>query len=132
MGSPTDWLYFAREDLRVAELTLSNEIYNQVCFHSQQCCEKALKAWLAHQGIESPRKHQLSVLLALSTIDIFAELGGDIVRLDRFYIPTRYPDVLAGSLPEGLPNKANAEEAIDTARKVLHRVEQHISTQPSR
>ncbi len=37
------WLYFAYEDLRVAELVWGQAIYNQVCFHAQQCIEKALK-----------------------------------------------------------------------------------------
>jgi len=38
------WLTFAQEDLKVAELVLEESIYNQVCFHSQQAGEKALKA----------------------------------------------------------------------------------------
>ncbi|MBC8497034.1 MAG: HEPN domain-containing protein [Anaerolineales bacterium] len=44
MSEATDWLFFAQEDLRVVDLTFSAEIYHQVCFHSQQCCEKAIKA----------------------------------------------------------------------------------------
>jgi HEPN domain-containing protein len=40
------WLAFAREDLRMAELALAEDIYNQVCFHAQQCVEKAIKGWL--------------------------------------------------------------------------------------
>ena len=31
------WINFASEDLRMAELALNEGIYNQVCFHSQQC-----------------------------------------------------------------------------------------------
>ena len=37
------WLIFAHQDLRMAELALDEGIYNQVCFHSQQCVEKAIK-----------------------------------------------------------------------------------------
>ena len=44
------WLYFAYEDLRVAELVWGQAIYNQVCFHAQQCIEKALKGLLVAQG----------------------------------------------------------------------------------
>jgi HEPN domain-containing protein len=50
MNGANDWLAFAAEDLQVAELTLTSDLYNQVCFHAQQCTEKALKAWLVHQG----------------------------------------------------------------------------------
>ncbi len=38
------WLQFAAEDLQMAELAMREAIYNQVCFHSQQCAEKAIKA----------------------------------------------------------------------------------------
>jgi hypothetical protein len=33
------WLEFARQDLQMAELAMNESIYNQVCFHSQQCVE---------------------------------------------------------------------------------------------
>jgi HEPN domain-containing protein len=38
------WFEFARQDLQMAELALHEGIYNQVCFHSQQCVENQLKA----------------------------------------------------------------------------------------
>lgn len=38
------WLTFAREDLRMAELAMAETLWNQVCFHVQQCVEKILKA----------------------------------------------------------------------------------------
>jgi HEPN domain-containing protein len=44
------WLAFAREDLRIAELAMNEGLYNQVCFHAEQCVEKVLKAWLAKKG----------------------------------------------------------------------------------
>ena len=37
------WLEFAREDVQMAELALDADVYNQVCFHAQQCVEKCLK-----------------------------------------------------------------------------------------
>jgi len=43
MNEGSNWLMFAREDLRVAELAMQDRLYNQVCFHSQQCVEKSLK-----------------------------------------------------------------------------------------
>jgi HEPN domain-containing protein len=42
----------------------------------------------------------------------------DILTLDRFYIPTRYPDALPGALSEGLPTEADATEALAIARQV--------------
>jgi HEPN domain-containing protein len=43
--------------------------------------------------------------------------------LDRFYIPTRYPDALPGTLPEGFPGRRDAQEALDVAKQTLERVE---------
>lgn len=41
---------------------------------------------------------------------------------NRFYIPTRYPDALPGSLEDGLPEKEDAQEAFDLAKRVLETI----------
>ena len=112
------WLRFAEEDLQMAQLAASQKIYNQVCFHSQRSVEKALKALLVEQGQSPPRTHRLGDLLTLLDNEPFTS-NLEIQLLDRFYIPTRYPDALPGSLPEGLPGKKDAEEAYATARDTL-------------
>ena len=112
------WLRFAEEDLQMAQLAASQKIYNQVCFHSQESVEKALKALLVEQGQSPPRTHRLGDLLTLLDNEPFTS-NLEIQLLDRFYIPTRYPDALPGSLPEGLPGKKDAEEAYATARDTL-------------
>jgi HEPN domain-containing protein len=116
------WLAFAREDLRVAEIMMPEGIYNQVCFHAQQCVEKALKSVLVRQGQAPPRTHSITDLLNLVPQSLLADLRDDLGRLDDFYIPTRYPDALPGTLPEGLPGKIEAEEALGLARSVLERL----------
>ncbi|MFZ0929780.1 MAG: HEPN domain-containing protein [Syntrophobacteraceae bacterium] len=117
-GESERWLQIAAEDLKMAELAIRECIYNQVCFHSQQSAEKAVKALLLLQGQVVPRTHLLGDLLRLLEPDPFsASLG--IQLLDRFYLPTRYPDALPGSLPEGLPNHEDAFEALAVARQVL-------------
>ncbi len=116
------WLAFARQDLRMAELALEEGIYNQVCFHSQQCVEKAIKGWLEQQGQTPPRTHRMADLLALLPTRLLGELNDALGLLDRFYIPTRYPDALPGTLPEGLPGERDAREALDMARQALELV----------
>jgi len=116
------WLAFAREDLRMAELALAESIFNQVCFHAQQCVEKAIKGWLEQQGQAPPRTHRMADLLALLPYDLMGELSDELRLLDRFYIPTRYPDALPGMLPGGMPTQRDAEEALDLARSALWRV----------
>jgi len=39
--------------------------------------------------------------------------------MDAFYLPSRYPDALPGSLPDGNPTAAQAREALRLARKTL-------------
>jgi len=110
------WLMFAGQDFRMAELAMAEGLYNQVCFHHQQCAEKAIKGLLAHQGRTPPRTHLLGNLLTLLAANpLMTRL--DIQLLDRFYIPTRYPDALPGNLPEGLPNHDDATEALTVARQ---------------
>ena len=119
------WLEFARQDLRVAELALSEGIYNQTCFHAQQCAEKCLKACLAAQGELLPRTHLIVDLISRLPETIRSMLGSledDLSALDQFYIPTRYPDALPGILPDGLPDRSHAETSLTVARRCYEAV----------
>lgn len=132
-GEYDRWLVFAHEDFRMAELALQEEIFNQACFHSQQAAEKALKGLIMLQGGAPPRTHRLIDLLSLVMSASLAEFSTDIQLLDRFYIPTRYPDALPGSLPDSMPIRDDAEEAMATARRVLEAVESarnDVNTKP--
>lgn len=104
------WLAFAREDLRMAELAMAEALWNQVCFHAQQCVEKILKAWLVDRGETPPRTHKLVDLVAVLGDARLVGRADEVRGLDRFYIPTRYPDVLPGALPEGLPSEEKPGE----------------------
>jgi len=120
------WIKFSEEDLRMAELALKEKIYNQVCFHSQQCIEKALKGFINYKGRVHPQTHKLADLLSYVSPSPFDNLRSDILIIDRFYTPARYPDVLPGSLPEGLPTEKDAKEAIEIARFVLKKAKEEI------
>ena len=122
------WLAFAQEDLRVAELVWEQEIYNQVCFHAQQCVEKALKGLLVAQGELPPRTHAITDLLGLLPLDWFAEDRDALMALDDFYIPTRYPDALPGALPDGLPGKEQAKEALVTAQDAWKAIQKRLDS----
>ena len=121
------WFFFAREDLRMAELALKEGMYNQVCFHAQQCVEKVLKGFITYKGDIHPQTHKLADLLSPLSPSPFDTLRDQIIILDRFYIPTRYPDALPGSLAEGLPSAQDAKEALESARMVLKRVEGELT-----
>lgn len=116
------WLHFSRQDLQMANLALREGIYNQACFHCQQCVEKCLKGILADQGKTPPRTHSIVDIVGLLPPGYLTDLREALSQLDIYYIPTRYPDALPGSLAEGLPSKEDATEAIETARALLSEI----------
>lgn len=121
MSEAARWLERAGEDLRTADVLLGVGIWNQVCFHSQQCVEKSLKAILIVENAIYPRSHNLPQLLAMLDRDKYQALFkiADAIRvLDRFYMSARYPDVIPGALPDGLPTQVEATEALTLARQV--------------
>ena len=65
--------------------------------------------------------------LGLLDLNPLAELAMDVQLMDRFYIPTRYPDALPGSLPEGLPGVEDAREALEVTRRTLEIVARSLA-----
>jgi len=125
------WFEFAKQDLKMAELGFKEGIYNQTCFHCQQAAEKFLKGYLLVKNHEIPKIHFLDELINLCIpIDKdFENLRENCSKLDDYYIPTRYPDALPGMLPEGLPAKKDALEAIAYAKEVMQFVEKILEEQ---
>jgi HEPN domain-containing protein/predicted nucleotidyltransferase len=118
------WLAFATDDIRMARLAWGEEIWTQVCFHAQQCVEKCLKSLLTRAQQLVPRTHAVADLWEAQigeTRNLLSDLETGLRQLDRFYIPTRYPDALPGTLPEGLPGREEANEALAIAEECFRR-----------
>jgi HEPN domain-containing protein len=90
------WISYADEDLSTAQvgLTLTTSIpYRIIAFHSQQCVEKYLKAYLIYHEIEFPYTHNISLLLELC-----AEKGKwtseleEAKKLSAYASTLRYPN----------------------------------------
>lgn len=124
-----DWLFFADEDLRLAEVALEEEIYHGTCFHAQQAAEKAIKAYLLRKLGKVSKIHHLTGLLDLDfkIKKDFLELIDKVEFLDQFYIPTRYPDAFPGSLPEGLPDRGDALRALECAKEIVDFVKKKLA-----
>lgn len=120
-SGPEAWLLFPRDDLKGAKKLFEDGPWNLVCFHAQQGSEKALKAYLRDRAGEVPRVHSLGKLIELcaKTDRTFLRLKSLALSLDRYYIPTRYPEASPGSLPEGLPDKSDAKQSLSNVTKIL-------------
>lgn len=116
-----EWLFFAEEDLKLANIALEAKIFHGACFHAQQAVEKTIKAYLFKKHGKVRKIHHLTGLLDtdLNIKQEFSELMDSIEFLDQFYIPTRYPDAFPGSLPEGLPTEEDARKALDYAQQIV-------------
>ena len=112
------WLKQAENDFEFASLGLSNGFYAQVCFQSQQVCEKALKSiHYGHLGRRVVLGHSLVELA--KDLDVPAVLVDKLAILDQYYVPTRYPNGLPGAVPFQVYKKIQAEQALVVCREVL-------------
>jgi HEPN domain-containing protein len=112
------WLQQAENDLEYARLGLREGFFAQVCFQCQQICEKALKA--IHYGQLGKRVvfgHSLVQLGAELSLE--ADLRDELAVLDQYYIPTRYPNGLPGSLPYEVYTKGQAAKALESSLQVI-------------
>ena len=94
-----EWVDKAESDFDAAELTLrggETPIVDAVCFHSQQCAEKYLKAFLQEHRIRFERRHELIPLLELClTVDKEFEILRDSLQsLEQYGVLIRYPGLI--------------------------------------
>ena len=125
-GSHENWFYLAREDLNFARAGLKDGFFTHVCVLAQQAVEKGMKGWLVAHGKDHPRSHDLIQLRRLMGVDWLDPHVSALKRLSGFYVPLRYPDAIAGSIPEGLPCRKDAEEALRWAEEILAAIEAHL------
>lgn len=123
-----NWFTQARAEFEDALDLEKRKRFYLVLFLYQQATEKALKAFLFLKGEEELFTHSVKELL-----DIAAAHDKDFKRvrqakdLDRYYIPTRYPNGLAGNVPaEFFDKPEEAAVAQKLARSVIDLVTQKI------
>ncbi len=118
------WLGTARSDLSTADILTENERYAHACFHAQQAAVKAVKAvWYSVDA--DPWGHSVQKLIqdlkqvdeALhTTLKAFIRLAA---KLDRFYIPTRYPNGLPDLIPEQAFFRDDATAAVAHSESIV-------------
>ncbi len=83
--------------------------------------EKSLKAYFLAKTDTYPRAHKLLDLLAECEKQDreFTQFRDVCVVVDQYYIPTRYPNGVPGSLAAGLLGDQEAAEAVAAAERLL-------------
>jgi len=89
-----DWLEEALDDYFAARDLYNLRRYSKAAFFSHQACEKALKALLIKRAKRYSPVHSVLKLMeeVKRIIDVPEELVWKAQYLDRFFIPTRYPN----------------------------------------
>jgi len=110
------WIAKAEEDFRNGEYvsTLKEDCpLSTVCFHSQQCVEKYLKALMICCCLPVPRSHDFIELLHRIPLNNRPDVSeASLASLNRYAVETRYPgdwDIIS---------RREAEDAPDSARLV--------------
>lgn len=116
------WLDQARDDLRfVRWLITQDEFFDKGCFIAQQSAEKAIKACIYARGARSVLGHSVAELLErlVQEHPMLADLRETARLLDRFYIPTRYPNGLPGGAPFENFGRSDLKQAAEIAERIV-------------
>ena len=117
------WLKQAEHNLKVAENNLNAGFFSDACFMSEQTAQVALKAYLiCKTGRYVLWEHSIQTLAkkCIHYDDEYNEVIGFGMILDRYYIPTRYPDALAPpAIPYETYTAKDASEAVGFSKKII-------------
>jgi len=124
-----NWLAQAEWDLKAARDSAVAGNFEWACFQCQQAAAKALKAYLYRAGGEPLGLHSVRKLLA-AWEEAAPEFGAlrPAALLDRYYIPTRYPNGLPGDVPHEYFTAEAAQECLSQASSVIEFVVRSSAT----
>ncbi len=115
-----DWLREAEAEFQAASDLLAHRHWSWCCFTCQQAAEKALKA-LGEHFRELQFGHNLNLLI--QALEVYTSIPEPIrqaaSRLNRCYIPTRYPNAFDRGAPADQFFEADAREALEDAKEVM-------------
>ncbi|MDD5544824.1 MAG: HEPN domain-containing protein [Acidobacteriia bacterium] len=116
------WLRTAEEDLHAARVLLEAQQHAQSCFYSQQSGEKAVKALWYLIDVD-PWGHSVQKLIIdfprkndLPDLEKWISWGA---LLDKFYIPTRYPNGLPDLTPGQVYTREDALHGQEAAQALI-------------
>lgn len=122
-GTVKEWLEYAHRDLSSAKYLCSMlpKPLEIICYHCQQCAEKALKSFLIENNREIIRTHDLMLLQSdcKKTSNVFDTISLECAVLKNFSVTSRYPYPLEIT-------EDDTEKALNYAETVLKFVESQL------
>ena len=119
------WLAQSEHQLGVTKILLDNRQWSDACFNAEQTAKMAMKALLFGAGcrfVPVYSAYELSIECA-KVDESFRPLVDKGRTLDRFYLQTRYPDVLAApAVPFESFTEADASQAYQDASDIVEMV----------
>lgn len=115
-----DWLRQAHYDVDLARVAAREGHFEWAAFAAQQAAEKAAKALHLYLG-NAAWGHDVTQLLTLLPVTHQAtpQLLETARRLDRHYLPARYPNGFAAGTPRDHYSLGDAEQAIADAETII-------------
>jgi len=110
----------AEGDLEHAQNDLKAGFYKGACFLAQQSAEKSVKAVFQRMGAEAWGHSVANLLKELAKKhDVPAELVDVALKLNKSYIPTRYPHAHPSGSPRSRYTKREARRLIEYAERIF-------------
>ena len=119
-----EWIEKAEEDYAALKWQQQSPVptYNLICFLSQQCVEKYLKAWLQEADIPFARTHDLGTLLdpIIPIVPAWHAWRSDVSNLSKYAVNSRYPG--------GSATATDAEQATAICIQVRQAIRENLKS----
>lgn len=115
-----DWITQAEKDLKTAEGLMKGESFEWSCFVAQQAAEKAVKAVFQKSNAAAWGHSIFELMRILSKkMEVNEELLNCARSLDKYYVPTRYPNSFESGGPYEYFTRGDAENGIVCSGRII-------------
>jgi HEPN domain-containing protein len=122
-GEYRRWMRSSMTTLESARGDLGRGDYNWACFKAHQAAEFAVKALLHGLGLPAYGHSVSGLIVKLPEGLAVRGMLQEAKALDKYYVPTRYPNAWSEGNPEDYYTRKDAEEAVDYAGRIIGGVE---------
>jgi HEPN domain-containing protein len=128
------WFIQVEHVLRAAQYSREGGFDAVACFQAQQAGEKAREALRFARRERVVLGHSIAELghLCATYEPKFSKLTMKVGKLDRFYIPTRYPNGLPAGVPAQVYDEVDSKDAVAMASELVEFVRERLESGPER